>query len=85
MWVSTGRFAMNILNPYDRKGREDACFIDRIAVAILWLLVMTLTILLPVMIYKWYKDATTRKRIAFLIVLTALMLAGHLFDLWINS
>jgi hypothetical protein len=76
---------MNLLNPFDRRGKGESSFTDRAAIAVLWVLIMFFSVLIPILVYKWYKSATPRKRTLLLVVLCTMILLGHLFDTWVNS
>lgn len=71
---------MSLLNPFDKRGREESSFIDRAAIAILWLFVMIMTVLLPILIYRWYKRANQKSRVIFWIVVGGLGVCGILLD-----
>lgn len=69
---------MKLLNPFDTKGSEDTSFVDRMAIAIIFLLVIFLTIAVPILLIGWYKKASNRSRILFWMVFCLMYVFGSI-------
>lgn len=74
---------MNLLNPFSKEGRSDTNFIDRLAGSILFIVIALITIAIPIILINWYREANTRKRKVFWLVMLMLFLFGSLFHEWI--
>lgn len=69
---------MNILNPFSKEGKQGTSFIDRIAIAAIFLFVILLSIAVPLLIVAWYKKADDYGRAIFWLFFIGMYLLSFL-------
>ena len=67
---------MEILNPFSKEGKDGMSFVDRVAIAVIFLLVIFLTIAVPILLIAWYRKATPKARAMFWLVFCFMYVFG---------